>query len=228
MDGKVVFIDHLAVRKEVQLNIRKLFKEYFSDEKNVSFVITAAVVGGVLTILVIFLKEDFIPFLLLMGFLILVKHEWYPSKQQSTQQVVFDMSMCEDTYRQLAEAIYAASKGLFKSIGVVLEKPQDLYVRQDRRYCQDNAGIYYCYVCNAWKEFSGSLANLQDAVNEELYRRSMPGCPVPIVLKMEVTDNKLSILATTVNNEKTLFDMYDKVMHYRIVRVNVDKKDDDF
>ena len=207
--------NYLASGKEVQLNMKKFLKEYFSDKKNISTLVLAVVLVGMMAVIVALLGENFFSLLLLIGFVLLVKHEWYPSKQQSTQQAVFDMSMCEDTYRQLAEAIYAASKGLFKSIGVVLEKPQDLYVRQDRRYFQDNAGIYYSYICNMCKEFSGSLANLQDAINEELYRRSMPGCPVPIVLKMEVMDNKLSVLATTVNDEKTLFDMYDKVMHYR-------------
>jgi len=128
----------------------------------------------------------------------------------------------ENIYRQLAEAVHAASKELFMSIGVVIERPQDLYVCQDKQYFQDETGVCFCYECKVWKEFDGFLGNLQDAINEELYNRTISGCPVPVVLKMEEAGNKLSLLVTIVNDEENLYKIYHDVMHYIIIHVDVD------
>ena len=122
-------------------------------------------------------------------------------------------------YSQLADVLFAASNELLKSIGVVIEKPQDLYVSQDKQYFQDETGVYYYYECKVWKEFDGFLGNLQDAINEELYNRTIPDCPVPVVLKMEAASNKLSLLMIIVNDEETVLELYDQIMHYRIIRV---------
>ena len=125
-------------------------------------------------------------------------------------------------YSQLADVLFTASNELLKSIGVVIERPQDLYVCRDKQYFQDKAGFYYCYECKVRKKIDGFLGNLQDAINEELYNRTISGHPVPVVLKMEETSNGFSLLVTIVNDEETLFELYGKVMHYRIVRVNLD------
>lgn len=128
----------------------------------------------------------------------------------------------ENTYKQIADAVYVASTELFKSIGVNIERPQDLYVPQGNQILQDKVGIYYCYTCSNWKEFEGSLWDIQDTINEALYNQRRMNCPVPVVLKMEVIDNKLSLLVTTVNDEMALFELYSKVFHYRLIRVNLD------
>ena len=128
----------------------------------------------------------------------------------------------ESKYKQIADAVYAASKELFRTIGVNVERPQDLYVPQRSRILQDKAGICYCYTCSNWKEFDGSLWDIQDTINEVLFNQCRPGFSVPVVLKMEVIDNKLSLLVTTVNDEKALFELYSKVFHYRLIRVNLD------
>lgn len=128
----------------------------------------------------------------------------------------------ESKYKQIAAAVYVASKGLFQSKGIVIESPQELYVCQEERYIQDKDRIYYCYTCSNWKEFDGSLWDIQDTINEALYNQRRMNCPVPVVLKMEVIDNKLSLLVTTVNDEMALFELYSKVFHYRLIRVNLD------
>ena len=125
-------------------------------------------------------------------------------------------------YSQLADVLFTASNELLKSIGVVIERPQDLYVCRDKQHFQDKTEFYYCYECKVRKKIDGFLGNLQDAINEELYNRTIPDCPVPVVLKMEATSNKISLLVTIVSDEEILFELYSKVMHYRIVRVNLD------
>ena len=127
----------------------------------------------------------------------------------------------ESKYKQIAAAVYVASKGLFQSKGIVIESPQELYVCQEERYIQDKDRIYYCYTCSNWKEFDGSLCDMQDTINEALFNQYEPNYPVPVVLKIEATDSKLSLIVTTVNDEKTLFELYGKVMHYRLVRVEI-------
>lgn len=128
----------------------------------------------------------------------------------------------ESKYKQIAAAVYAASRGLFQSKGIVIESPQELYVCQEERYIQDKDRIYYCYTCSNWKEFDGSLWDIQDTLNEALFNQYESNYPVPVVLKMEATGNKLSLIVTTVDDEETLFELYGKVMHYRVVRVKLD------
>lgn len=128
----------------------------------------------------------------------------------------------ESKYKQIAAAVYVASKGLFQSKGIVIESPQELYVCQGERYLQDKERIYYCYTCSNWKEFDGSLWDIQDTLNEALFNQYESNYPVPVVLKMEATGNKLSLIVTTVDDEETLFELYGKVMHYRVVRVKLD------
>ena len=128
----------------------------------------------------------------------------------------------ESKYKQIADAAYAASKELFTTIGVYVEAPQDLYVPQESRILQDKEGICYCYTCSNWKEFDGSLWDIQDTLNEALFNQYESNYPVPVVLKMEATGNKLSLIVTTVDDEETVFELYGKVMHYRVVRVKLD------
>ena len=128
----------------------------------------------------------------------------------------------ESKYKQIADAVYAASKELFPTIGVYVDAPQNLYVPQESRIRQDKEGICYCYTCSNWKEFDGSLWDIQDTLNEALFNQYESNYPVPVVLKMEATGNKLSLIVTTVDDEETLFELYGKVMHYRVVRVKLD------